>query len=119
MHSVNCLLAGVHAVGLINEAVDKGDPAGTLESLKLPSAQLKSVDNKQAMHYQTLLAAKKKQRQEVQYRIICIHSVISALHAYLNKKTGKRTIFVVFEAENITANQIVKFTNAFHLQTVC
>ncbi len=80
MYNAFCqlLLAGVHAVGLINEAVDKGDPAGTLESLKLPSAQLKSVDNKQALHYQTLLEAKKKQRQEVEYRIICIQNVISA-----------------------------------------
>ncbi len=76
---VHCMITcfytwlGVHAVGLINEAVDKGDPAGTLEALKLPSAQLKNVDGKQALHYQTLLADKKKQRQEVGFILLYIH----------------------------------------------
>ena len=59
------VVPGIAAVGIINQAVDEGDPHATLNALKMKTAQLQNVDNKQALHYQNLLATKKQQRAEV------------------------------------------------------
>ena len=40
------------AVGVINEAVNKGQAVLTLESLKLPAAGLRDIQPLQAYHYQ-------------------------------------------------------------------
>lgn len=56
---------GIAAVEVINQAVDEGEPNGTLAALKMPTAQLQNVDNKQAVHYQNLLASQKKRRAQV------------------------------------------------------
>ncbi|XP_013411467.1 ras GTPase-activating-like protein IQGAP1 [Lingula anatina] len=50
------------AVGLINDAIERGDAEGTLQALLAPSAQLKGVEAPQALHYQNLLAKEKKQK---------------------------------------------------------
>ncbi|XP_064650547.1 ras GTPase-activating-like protein IQGAP1 isoform X2 [Lineus longissimus] len=52
----------VNAIGVINEAVDRGNPVGTLECLQVPQANLKDVDPKNASLYQKLLAEKKSEK---------------------------------------------------------
>uniref|UniRef100_A0A4W3I1I8 IQ motif containing GTPase activating protein 1 n=1 Tax=Callorhinchus milii TaxID=7868 RepID=A0A4W3I1I8_CALMI len=54
------------AIGLINEAVDEGDPQKTLEALLMPSAKLADVERPVAQHYQeTLIRAKREKAQEM------------------------------------------------------
>ncbi|XP_048473021.1 ras GTPase-activating-like protein IQGAP1 [Rhincodon typus] len=58
----------IKAIGLINEAVDEGDPQKTLNALLLPSAKLADVLPPVAEHYQeTLIRAK---REKAQIRIV-------------------------------------------------
>ncbi|XP_072408968.1 ras GTPase-activating-like protein IQGAP1 [Chiloscyllium punctatum] len=57
----------IKAIGLINEAVDEGDPQKTLNALLLPSAKLADVLPPVAEHYQeTLIRAKREKAQETQ-----------------------------------------------------
>ncbi|XP_072038418.1 ras GTPase-activating-like protein IQGAP1 isoform X2 [Amphiura filiformis] len=50
------------AVARINEALDTGDPAETLEALQTPAAKLGDVDAKHAVIYQTVLQTDKEQK---------------------------------------------------------
>ncbi|XP_053444291.1 ras GTPase-activating-like protein IQGAP2 isoform X2 [Nycticebus coucang] len=50
------------AVGYINEAIDQGNPVKTLESLLLPTANIKDVDPDFAQHYQDVLQDAKSQK---------------------------------------------------------
>ncbi|XP_069078694.1 ras GTPase-activating-like protein IQGAP1 isoform X2 [Pleurodeles waltl] len=55
------------AIGLINEALDEGDPRKTLAALQLPAAKLEGVEPDVAQHYQdTLVRAKREKAQETQ-----------------------------------------------------
>ncbi|XP_059496203.1 ras GTPase-activating-like protein IQGAP1 isoform X1 [Stegostoma tigrinum] len=57
----------IKAIGLINEAVDEGDPQKTLNALLLSSAKLADVLPPVAEHYQeTLIRAKREKAQETQ-----------------------------------------------------
>ncbi|XP_041034289.1 ras GTPase-activating-like protein IQGAP1 isoform X1 [Carcharodon carcharias] len=57
----------IKAIGLINEAVDEGDPQKTLKALLLPSAKLADVSSPVAEHYQeTLIRTKREKAQETQ-----------------------------------------------------
>ena len=49
----------------INAAVDAGDADVTLSQLQLPGVRLLDVDPRQAVHYQNLLAALKREKAEV------------------------------------------------------
>ena len=51
----------------INEAVDGGDAGVTLAALQQPQVRLFDVDAKQAVHYQNLLAALKREKAEVRH----------------------------------------------------
>uniref|UniRef100_A0A8C0GGJ5 IQ motif containing GTPase activating protein 1 n=1 Tax=Chelonoidis abingdonii TaxID=106734 RepID=A0A8C0GGJ5_CHEAB len=52
------------AIGLINEALDEGDPRKTLQALQIPAAKLEGVTAKVAQHYQdTLIRAKREKAQ--------------------------------------------------------
>lgn len=50
------------AVGHINEAIDEGNPLRTVESLQLPTANIKNVDPDEAQHYQDVLYHAKSQK---------------------------------------------------------
>ncbi|XP_027490400.1 ras GTPase-activating-like protein IQGAP2 isoform X9 [Corapipo altera] len=50
------------AIGLINEAVDQGNPEKTLEALLLPTAKLQDVRPANARHYQDILHHAKAQK---------------------------------------------------------
>uniref|UniRef100_A0A8C0IML9 IQ motif containing GTPase activating protein 1 n=1 Tax=Chelonoidis abingdonii TaxID=106734 RepID=A0A8C0IML9_CHEAB len=53
------------AIGLINEALDEGDPRKTLQALQIPAAKLEGVTAKVAQHYQdTLIRAKREKAQD-------------------------------------------------------
>ncbi|KAL3866731.1 hypothetical protein ACJMK2_044012 [Sinanodonta woodiana] len=52
------------AIGIINEAIEKGNPDETVEALMLPSAKLHDIDEKQAYRYQVLLIRQKKAKAE-------------------------------------------------------
>ncbi|XP_039348698.1 ras GTPase-activating-like protein IQGAP1 isoform X1 [Mauremys reevesii] len=55
------------AIGLINEALDEGDPRKTLQALQIPAAKLEGVTPKVAQHYQdTLIRAKREKAQDTQ-----------------------------------------------------
>lgn len=58
-------LTGIVAIGAINEAIDKGDPMITLQTLQMPTAKLHNVNEKEAIHYQAILDQEKKKKQEV------------------------------------------------------
>ncbi|XP_053303934.1 ras GTPase-activating-like protein IQGAP2 isoform X2 [Spea bombifrons] len=50
------------AIGIINEAIDQGDPQITLEALLSPSAKLEAVSPENAWHYQDVLQHDKAQK---------------------------------------------------------
>ncbi|XP_070541740.1 ras GTPase-activating-like protein IQGAP1 isoform X2 [Ptychodera flava] len=52
----------VLAIGTINDAIDKGNAAETLQALVLPEAQLRSVEEPQADLYQAILATEKQDK---------------------------------------------------------
>uniref|UniRef100_A0A1A8GRW6 IQ motif containing GTPase activating protein 1 n=1 Tax=Nothobranchius korthausae TaxID=1143690 RepID=A0A1A8GRW6_9TELE len=57
----------IAAIGLINEALDEGDPLKTLEMLQNPSAKLTDVDPSVAQHYHDiLLEARREKAHETQ-----------------------------------------------------
>lgn len=62
---IDCLLSGILAVGIINEAIDEGDPMETLACLMMPTAGIMEVDPRQAIHYQALLARMKQKKAAV------------------------------------------------------
>ncbi|GCB67318.1 hypothetical protein scyTo_0005108 [Scyliorhinus torazame] len=55
----------IKAIGLINEAVDEGDPQKTLKALLLPSAKLADVSSPVAEHYQETLIRTKREKAQV------------------------------------------------------
>ncbi|KAK1891744.1 Ras GTPase-activating-like protein IQGAP1, partial [Dissostichus eleginoides] len=57
----------IAAIGLINEALDEGDPTKTLSMLQNPSAKLTDVDPSVAQHYHNkLLEARREKAHETQ-----------------------------------------------------
>lgn len=57
----------IHAIGLINDAISKGDLTGTLTALQLPAAQLKDVRQQQAHQYLIMLTDRRNKKvQETQ-----------------------------------------------------
>ncbi|XP_028332645.1 ras GTPase-activating-like protein IQGAP1 isoform X1 [Gouania willdenowi] len=57
----------IAAIGLINEALDEGDPLKTLSALQNPSAKLSDVDQTVAQHYHDkLLEARREKAHETQ-----------------------------------------------------
>lgn len=53
------------AVGIINEAIDKGSTGDTLEALLNPTAKLQHVEETHASHYQNLLSRCKREKAKV------------------------------------------------------
>lgn len=60
-----CASAGIAAIGLINEALDEGDPAKTLSMLQSPSAKLTDVDPSVAQHYHDKLLEARREKAHV------------------------------------------------------
>lgn len=58
---------GIVAVGLINEAIDQGNPAKTLEALLLPTVKLQNVRAANAWHYQDVLKNAKTLKCQVRF----------------------------------------------------
>ncbi|XP_020645708.3 ras GTPase-activating-like protein IQGAP1 isoform X1 [Pogona vitticeps] len=52
------------AIGLINEALDEGDPKKTLQALQIPAAKLEGVTPKVAQHYQVVLLRTKREKAQ-------------------------------------------------------
>lgn len=57
--------AGIAAIGQINEALDEGDPAKTLDMLLNPSAKLTDVDPSIALHYHNKLLEARREKAHV------------------------------------------------------
>uniref|UniRef100_G3PZK3 IQ motif containing GTPase activating protein 1 n=1 Tax=Gasterosteus aculeatus aculeatus TaxID=481459 RepID=G3PZK3_GASAC len=55
----------IAAIGLINEALDEGDPAKTLSMLQSPSAKLTDVDPSVAQHYHDKLLEARREKAHV------------------------------------------------------
>lgn len=53
------------AVGFINEAIDRGDPIRTIETLLLPTAKLQNIKEANACHYQAVLNDAKTRKCQV------------------------------------------------------
>uniref|UniRef100_UPI00358E305C ras GTPase-activating-like protein IQGAP1 n=1 Tax=Myxine glutinosa TaxID=7769 RepID=UPI00358E305C len=66
VESVNAAVQEEHdrivAIGMINEALDQGDPQKTIQALLMPTAKLEDVDPSLAKHYQDLLLEAKLQK---------------------------------------------------------
>lgn len=56
---------GIAAIGLINEALDEGDPTKTLSMLQSPSAKLTDVDPSIAQHYHDKLLEARREKAHV------------------------------------------------------
>lgn len=56
---------GIAAIGLINEALDEGDPTKTLSMLQNPSAKLTDVDPSVAQHYHDKLLEARREKAHV------------------------------------------------------
>ena len=61
------LKSGIHAIGLINDAISKGDMMATLNALQLPAAQLKDVREQQAHQYLIMLTDRQKKKAQVNF----------------------------------------------------
>lgn len=59
------VLAGIAAIGLINEALDEGDPTKTLAMLQNSSAKLTDVDPSVAQHYHDILLEARREKAHV------------------------------------------------------
>lgn len=59
------MFAGIAAIGLINEALDEGDPMKTLAMLQNPSAKLTDVDPSVAQHYHDKLLEARREKAHV------------------------------------------------------
>lgn len=57
--------SGIAAIGLINEALDEGDPKKTLEALQHPAAKLTDVDPSIAQHYFDKLLEARREKAHV------------------------------------------------------
>ncbi|XP_012941932.1 ras GTPase-activating-like protein IQGAP1 isoform X2 [Aplysia californica] len=55
---------GIKAITQINEAIDKGEEAETVQALQLSAAKLRDIQPEQALHYQILLARQKDKKAE-------------------------------------------------------
>lgn len=62
------MLSGIAAIGLINEALDEGDPMKTLAMLQNPSAKLTDVDVSVAQHYHDKLLEARREKAHVRQR---------------------------------------------------
>lgn len=62
-----CVFAGIAAIGLINEALDEGDPMKTLAMLQNPSAKLTDVDPSVAQHYHDKLLEARREKAHVRH----------------------------------------------------
>lgn len=73
------LFAGIAAIGQINEALDEGDPAKTLDMLLNPSAKLTDVDPSIAQHYHNKLLEARREKAHVRLsalEIICFSGTV-------------------------------------------
>lgn len=59
------MCSGIAAIGLINEALDEGDPKKTLEALQHPAAKLTDVDPYIAQHYFDKLLETRREKAHV------------------------------------------------------
>lgn len=59
------VFAGIAAIGLINEALDEGDPTKTLAMLQNSSAKLTDVDPSVAQHYHDILLEARREKAHV------------------------------------------------------
>lgn len=71
------IFAGIAAIGLINEALDEGDPMKTLAMLQNPSAKLTDVDPSVAQHYHNKLLEARREKAHVSHS----HNI----HRYLGR----------------------------------
>lgn len=62
-----CVFPGIAAIGLINEALDEGDPMRTLGTLENSSAKLTDVDPSVAQHYHDKLLEARREKAHVRH----------------------------------------------------
>uniref|UniRef100_A0A8C0GD54 IQ motif containing GTPase activating protein 1 n=1 Tax=Chelonoidis abingdonii TaxID=106734 RepID=A0A8C0GD54_CHEAB len=69
------------AIGLINEALDEGDPRKTLQALQIPAAKLEGVTAKVAQHYQdTLIRAKREKDTRDETAVLWLDEIQDGIH---------------------------------------
>uniref|UniRef100_A0A665WPV4 IQ motif containing GTPase activating protein 1 n=1 Tax=Echeneis naucrates TaxID=173247 RepID=A0A665WPV4_ECHNA len=94
----------IAAIGLINEALDEGDPMKTLAMLQNPSAKLSDVDPSVAQHYHDKLLEARREKAHVrqhslltwQKRCICHGALVNAIRndtiAILKEKNNAASV---------------------------
>ncbi|TNN47492.1 Ras GTPase-activating-like protein IQGAP1 [Liparis tanakae] len=83
---VQILNKRIAAIGLINEALDEGDPAKTLSMLQNPSAKLSDVDPTVAQHYHDKLLEARREKAHIN-QVVKIQAFIRANKARDDYKT--------------------------------
>ncbi|XP_059550270.1 ras GTPase-activating-like protein IQGAP2 [Myotis daubentonii] len=89
----------VVAIGCINEAIDKGDPLKTLETLQLPSVKIRDVDPEHAQHYQDVLYHAKSQKlKDPASKILWLDEIQHAVYeANRDKDKAKQWVTLVVD----------------------
>ncbi|XP_012593800.1 ras GTPase-activating-like protein IQGAP2 isoform X2 [Microcebus murinus] len=89
------------AVGYINEAIDEGNPFKTLESLLLPTSNIKDVDPDYAQHYQDVLHHAKSQKfrnPESISKVLWLEEIQQAINeANGNKDRAKQGVTLIID----------------------
>lgn len=79
------------ALGYINEAIDEGNPLKTLDTLLLPTANIRDVYPDCAQHYQDVLFHTKSQKLLVRFRMFTLvrgktfDAFVTILTSYLSQ----------------------------------
>ncbi|XP_010617416.1 ras GTPase-activating-like protein IQGAP2 [Fukomys damarensis] len=97
------------AVGYINEAIDKGNPLKTLDTLLLPTAKIKDVNPAHAQHYQDVLHYAKSQKlmdAECVSKVLWLEEIQQAIHeANLDEDRAKQWAKLVIEVNRCLEEQ--------------
>ncbi|XP_008064544.1 ras GTPase-activating-like protein IQGAP2 isoform X2 [Carlito syrichta] len=92
---------GIVAIGYINEAIDEGNPWRTLETLLLPTANVRDVDPACAQHYQDVLYHAKSQKlknPDSASKVLWLDEIQQAVdEANMDKDTAKQWVTLVVD----------------------
>uniref|UniRef100_A0AAR2KVP5 Ras-GAP domain-containing protein n=1 Tax=Pygocentrus nattereri TaxID=42514 RepID=A0AAR2KVP5_PYGNA len=112
----------IAAIGLINEALDEGDPKKTLEALQHPAAKLTDVDPSIAQHYFDKLLEARREKAHVSSSCtvfkVCIivflnHSTFLPARFAFHLKIGLNLGIVMCSCQFVKLLQLLASPNAF------
>uniref|UniRef100_A0A668A914 IQ motif containing GTPase activating protein 1 n=1 Tax=Myripristis murdjan TaxID=586833 RepID=A0A668A914_9TELE len=82
----------IAAIGLINEALDEGNPQKTLAALQNPSAKLTDVDPSVAQHYHDKLLEARREKANVCVCVCAVSQSIQAINEAVDSGDTAKTL---------------------------